>query len=104
MSRGSQNIEGDRQHLTRLAIHVQPRAKHTEIVGWHGDAIKVRLAAPPVDGAANDELVAFLADELGVPRSSVEIVAGQTSRRKRVAVAGVKREEVLMRLGLEERS
>jgi uncharacterized protein (TIGR00251 family) len=83
-----------------LDVHVQPRAKRTEVVGWHDDAIKIRLAAPPVDGAANEELVAFLADELGVTRSSVEIVAGWTSRRKRVAVAGVEREEVLGRLGL----
>ena len=49
----------------RLIVHVQPRAKRSEVVGRHGDAIKVRLAAPPVDGAANEELVRFLAEALG---------------------------------------
>jgi uncharacterized protein (TIGR00251 family) len=101
MSRESQGTKGDRRDLTRLDVHVQPRAERTEVVGWYGDAVKIRLAAPPIDGAANDELVAFLADELGVARSSVEIVAGRTSRRKRVAVDGVKREEALDRLGLD---
>jgi len=103
MNHESQGAKGNRQAITQLDVHVQPRAKRTEVVGWYGDAIKIRLAAPPVDGAANEELVAFLADELGVTRSSVEIVAGRASRRKRVAVDGVKREEALERLGLNER-
>lgn len=66
------------------------------MVGRHGDAIKIRLAAPPVDGAANEELVRFLAERLGVPRTAVRIVAGETGRRKRVAVVGVG--EAAMRL------
>jgi uncharacterized protein (TIGR00251 family) len=102
MSRGSQDTKGDQHDLTLLDVHVQPRARRTEVVGWYGDAVKIRLAAPPVDGAANEELVAFLADEIGVARSSLEIIAGRTSRRKRVAVEGAKRKEVLGRLGLEE--
>lgn len=85
---------------TVMDFHVQPRSRRTEIVGWHGDAIKIRLAAPPVDGAANEELVSFLADELDVTRASVEIVGGRTARRKRVAVAGVTRQEALDRLNL----
>jgi uncharacterized protein (TIGR00251 family) len=73
---------------TTLVIHVQPRAKRTEVAGWHGDAIKIRLAAPPVDGAANTELIRFLADRLGVPQASIRLAAGVASRRKRVELEG----------------
>lgn len=72
-----------------LTLHIQPGAKRTETAGLHGDALKIRLAAPPVDGKANDALIAFLAKTLGVSKSSVELVSGQTSRAKRVRVAGV---------------
>lgn len=78
----------------RLVVHVQPRAKRTEIQGRHGDAIKIRLAAPPVDGAANEELVRFLADLLGVPRSRVTISGGLTARRKTVDIDGVNDHDV----------
>lgn len=71
-----------------LLIHVQPRASRTEVVGMHGDAIKIRLRAPPVEGAANDELIRFLAECLGVPRRNVRIAAGDTGRRKRVEIVG----------------
>lgn len=71
-----------------LALHVQPGAKRTEVVGRHGDAWKVRLAAPPVDGKANEELIGFLAGLFGVPKRQVEITAGTTGRRKRVLVRG----------------
>ena len=77
-----------------LHILVQPRASRSEIVGPHGDMLKVRLAAPPVDGAANEELVRFLAKEFGVPQRAVEIVAGLSSRRKTVRVTGVTQEKV----------
>lgn len=73
----------------QLVVHVVPRAKATEVVGRYGDAIRVRLAAPPVDGAANAELVRFLAERLDVPRSAVSIVRGAAARRKTVSVAGV---------------
>jgi hypothetical protein len=82
----------------RLVVHVQPRARRTEAVGRHGDAIRVRLAAPPVDGAANDELVRFVAKTLGVPRRAVRLVAGATSRRKVVEVDGINPEDVARRL------
>ena len=62
-----------------LAVHVQPRAPRTEVVGRYGDALKIRVHAPPVDGAANAELVRFLAERLGVPRSAVTIVSKQWS-------------------------
>ena len=73
----------------RFRVHVQPRASKSEIVGMHGDALKVRLTAPPVDSAANEALIALLAAALGVPRRDVQIVAGATSRAKVVEVAGV---------------
>ena len=72
-----------------LSLHVQPGAKRTETAGLHGEALKIRLAAPPVDGRANDALIAFLAKTLGVPKANVDVVAGQSSRAKRVRVAGV---------------
>ncbi|HJW26767.1 MAG TPA: DUF167 domain-containing protein [Rhodocyclaceae bacterium] len=68
-----------------LTVHVQPGAKRTEIVGEHGDALKIRLAAPPVDGKANDALLSYLAERLGVGRRELELRAGTTSRRKLVA-------------------
>lgn len=72
-----------------LTLHIQPGAKKTEVAGLHGDALKIRLAAPPVDGKANEALVAFVAKTLGVPKANVELVSGQTSRAKRLRVAGV---------------
>jgi hypothetical protein len=83
----------------RLVLHVQPRAKATAIVGRHGDAVKVRLAAPPVDGAANEELIRFLAERLGVPRRALRLVAGQAARRKIVDVEGLTDDEAARRLG-----
>ncbi len=72
----------------RFDVRVQPRATRSEIVGEYGDALKVRLSAPPVDGAANEALVDFLAKELGVARRDVRIVSGASSRAKTVEVAG----------------
>lgn len=71
-----------------LTLHIQPGAKKTEFVGLHGEALKIRLAAPPVDGKANAALCAFLADFCGVPKSAVSLVSGETSRAKRVRVDG----------------
>ena len=65
-----------------LAVSVVPNAKRTGADGLHDGALRVRLAAPPVDGKANDTLVAWLADELGLPRRRVTLVRGQTARRK----------------------
>lgn len=70
-----------------LTLHIQPGAKKTEVCGLHGDALKIRLAAPPVDGKANAALLAFVADRLGLPKSAVSLKSGQTSRRKVVEVA-----------------
>jgi uncharacterized protein (TIGR00251 family) len=73
----------------RFEVRVQPRASRTEIVGEHNGAVKVRLSAPPVDGAANHALVDLLAKELAVARRDVSIVAGASSRSKTVEVAGI---------------
>ncbi len=77
-----------------INLHVQPGAKRTEIAGLHGGALKVRLAAPPVDGKANASLVAFLAEQLDVPRSQVELISGATSRQKRLRVRGASTQAV----------
>ena len=84
----------------RLTLHIQPRASRTELTGRHGDAIKIRLAAPPVDGAANAELVSFLADRLGVPRAAVLIRHGESGRRKTVEIRGLSATEAEQRLQL----
>lgn len=83
-----------------LDVHVVPRAAHSRIVGPHDGRLKIQLAAPPVDGAANAALVDLLADTLAVPRSSVEVVRGHTGRRKTVRVAGLVARELRRRLGL----
>lgn len=69
-----------------LVLHVQPGAKRTGFAGTYGDAIRVRLAAPPVDGKANEALLRFLADAFGVPLRSVTLLHGATSRRKQVRI------------------
>ena len=72
-----------------ISIKVIPRASKNQIVGKEGDALKVRLNAPPVEGKANEALVKFLAESLGVSRYQIEIVAGHASRHKVVRVRGV---------------
>ena len=78
-----------------LAVHVQPKASTTECVGIHGNAIKIRVAAHPVDGAANDELIRFLARQLSIPVTSVKIISGLGARHKRVVIKGASAEFVL---------
>ncbi len=73
----------------RFAVHVQPRAKKPGVDGTHGDALRVRVQAPPVEGAANDAVIAVIAAVLGVPARAVHIAAGQSSRQKLVDVDGV---------------
>jgi len=72
----------------RLQLHVQPRAGRTEVTGEHGGALRIRVAAPPVDGAANEALQRFLADRLALPRSRLRMVTGATGRRKVMEVDG----------------
>lgn len=75
-------------------VKVIPRAQRDEIVGVEGDAVKIRLNAPPVEGRANDALVKFLAEVLRIPRAQIEIVRGETSRHKVVRVRGVSLEKL----------
>lgn len=83
----------------RLDFYVQPRASRTEVAGQHDGAIKIRLAAPPVDGAANAALVEFVAKRLGLPKSRVRVVTGLSSRRKIVEIDDATEEEVRAKLG-----
>lgn len=69
-----------------LTCHLQPKASKTEVVGLHGDALKIRIKAPPVDGKANLELVKFLAKEFAVNKRAVSLVSGELSRHKRVRI------------------
>lgn len=71
-----------------LTVHVQPQSSTTECVGIHGHALKIRVTAPPVDGAANDELIHFLARQLSIPSTSVRIHSGAGGRHKRVLIKG----------------
>ena len=82
------NISENASGIT-FAVQVAPRSRKDEIIGLQGDALKVRVTAPPVEGAANEALCRFLAKALGTPKSHVEVVAGASSRRKVVAVAGI---------------
>lgn len=86
MSRVTVERRGD---AVRFQVRLQPRASRNEIAGTHAGALKVRLHAPPVDGAANEALVAFLAERLGVPRRGIRIVTGATSRTKTIEAEGV---------------
>ncbi len=81
-----------------FAVKVHPRAKKNAITGEVGDALKVSLTAPPADGKANQACTEFFAKLLNVPRSSITIAAGQTSRNKVIRVAGLSAEEVRRRL------
>ena len=81
-----------------FSVRVQPRASRTAISGVMGDALKVAVAAPPVEGKANEALIRFFAELFEVPRSAVEIVSGEAARNKVVRVAGVTGEFVRGRL------
>lgn len=81
-----------------LQVVVQPRARRSEIAGWHGGRLRVRLVSPPVGGAANRELVELIAEALGVARSQVSIARGPKSRQKTLAVEGLSSEELATRL------
>ncbi len=91
-------IVQDSKNGVVLAVHVQPKASRTEYVGIHGDALKIRVAAPPIDGAANDELIRFIASRCAIPRASVLIQSGAEGRHKRLRLKGVTAELVIARL------
>lgn len=83
----------------RIHLHVVPRASRTQIAGLHDGRLKLQVAAPPVDGEANDAIVRFFAKALGVGRDAVEIAAGATGKRKTVAVSGLDAATAAARLG-----
>jgi uncharacterized protein (TIGR00251 family) len=80
------SVQGER---VIVEVHVVPRAKRSAVIGLHDGRLKVALCAPPVDGEANRALLAFFADALGQPRRAVELVRGEKSRQKTLAIAGV---------------
>ena len=83
---------------TRLSIRLTPRAARDEVASFEGETLRVRVAAPPVDGRANEALTRLLAAKLGVSRGAVRVVAGQASRQKVVAIDGLTGDEVRRRL------
>ncbi|MEX5215036.1 MAG: DUF167 domain-containing protein [Nitrospiraceae bacterium] len=83
-----------------LAVHVQPNASRTECVGPHGGALKIRVAAPPVDGAANEELIRFLAKTCGISSGSIVIRSGSAARRKQILLKGLPARSVIEKLRL----
>lgn len=85
MSAGWYQRSGD---VITLVLHVQPGAKQTSVAGLHGEALKIRLAAPPIEGRANEALLRYVADRFGVPLRNVELKQGGQSRHKRIAVSG----------------
>lgn len=85
-----------------ISVYVAPRASVNKVVGAHDGAVKIALTAPPVEGAANKALVEFLAKVLGVPKGSVSLVSGETSRRKVVRVMGIDAEAASRKLGLSD--
>jgi len=83
-----------------FAVKVQPRARRNVITGELGDALKISLTAPPLDGRANEACIEFFSQALGVPKSAVSIVSGQTHRRKLIRVTGITGAQLLERLQL----
>ena len=87
-----------------FAVKVQPRARKNAITGVVGDALKLAVTAPPVEGKANQAVIEFFADLFAIPRSSVSIASGETSRNKIVRVAGISAERVRERLSAAKKS
>jgi uncharacterized protein (TIGR00251 family) len=83
----------------RLDVYIQPRASRTELAGLHDGVIKIRIAAPPVENAANLALVEFVAQKLGITKRSVRVVSGGTSRRKTLEIDGVTAAAIAATLG-----
>ena len=94
-------LQTGRNGSVLLALHVQPRAAKNELAGIHDGTLKLRLTTPPVDGKANKAVVAFLARQLKVPKSSIMLRSGLKNRRKQVWISGLDEETVRRRLGLE---
>ncbi len=100
MSGVSPFTPASREAGTVIALYVQPRSSKTEVSGLHDGALRLRVAAPPVDGEANAEIIAFLGKRLGVAKASIHIVSGESGRRKRVLIDGLAPAEVELRLAV----
>jgi len=83
-----------------IQVHASPRASKNQILGLHGDALKIRLKAPPVDGKANEALIEFLSQTLGIPPRQITLLSGQTSRKKRLKLQGISASQVENTLGI----
>jgi uncharacterized protein len=88
----------------RLEVRLQPRSSRNQVVGEQSGALKIKLTAPPVDGAANAALIDFLADYLHLPHRAINLVKGETSRNKLVDILGISAEELSIRLGFKPAS
>lgn len=84
------NVKPASKHETIIKIKVEPRSSRSGVVGQYGDALKVKLAAPPVEGKANEELIKVLAKEFGISKKDIEIISGHSSKNKVVRLTGVK--------------
>jgi len=91
----------DSNNETLITLHVQPGARKNEVVGYDGSVIRLKIAAPPVEGKANREVIAFLSQRLDIKKGALTIRRGLTSRDKVIAVDGLSRDEVLRRLSLK---
>lgn len=91
-------MENEKNRETVIQVRVLPRSSRNEVIGGENGVIKVKLAAPPVDGKANKALKEFLAKRLGVSRKNVEIISGERSRLKSIRIHGLSREDVRGRL------
>lgn len=99
MDGGKRSTQGPDLETVHLSVHVTPRGGRDAVIGWSGSVLRVRLAAPPVDGRANEALVRFLAGVAGVPPAKVRLTGGERSRDKRVTFDGVDRAALRERLG-----
>jgi uncharacterized protein len=85
-------------------VIVQPRSSRNQVVGEQNEALKIKLTAPPVEGEANAALVDFLSKYLGLPRKDIKLIKGETSRHKIIEIAGMRSEELMIKLGLPSSS
>jgi uncharacterized protein (TIGR00251 family) len=88
-----------RQSQTRITVQVSPNARHNEVLGFEDDILKVKIAAPPLQGKANKELIKFLSQSLKISRGSIAIERGLTSRSKVITIVGIDRAEIMKRMG-----
>lgn len=86
----------------KLKIYIQPNAKKNEVVGYHGDSLKIKIKAPPADGEANDSLIRFLSEKLGVAQKNIDLAHGHASRNKLIQINSEMTEAQLLALLLKQ--